>query len=114
MALTPERKAELHAEIDALLAQFEPPPPKPKPAVAVVASEGRVIRDADVVVSPRDPNAENGKPRTVSVRAETVQINMAVAESQYWQGLRDREADRRQRRMLDPCGLGIWGGFDDE
>jgi hypothetical protein len=84
MALTPERKAELHAEIDALLAQFEPPPPKPKPkpAVAVVASEGRVIRDAEVVVSPRDPNAENGKPRTVSVRAETVQINMAVAESQ--------------------------------
>lgn len=106
--MTPERKAEIEAELDAILG----PLPRPKPKVKVVANEGRVVRDAEVVVSPRDPNAQSGRARIVHVRADTVTINMAAAERQYWDNLRSPERDRHQRSQLDPFRYGHWGRFD--
>jgi hypothetical protein len=121
MTVSPEFKADVDAFIAQLKAEFLPPPPKPKAKpVAVVASEGRVIRDADVVVSPRDPNATDEKPTAVSVRAEpvsrlagTVTLNTAAAERQYWEREADRERDRVVRRSIDPFDYGHWGRFDD-
>src|SRR5262245_13906879 len=102
--MTPERRA----EIEALLGL----PPKPKPKPKVVASEGVVVRDAVVHVSPADPNAR-GRDEVVTVRrTDHVTINMAAAERQWWLNVRDRQADREQRRALDPFGYGHWGPRD--
>jgi hypothetical protein len=103
--MTPERKAELEAELDALLG----PPPLPKPKVVV--SDGVVIRDADVHVSPADRrNSRYGLVETVSVRrADWVTVNMAQAEAQWRDNIRAQE----RRREADPFGLGHWGPIDD-
>lgn len=105
--MSPERRAEIERELDAILGPLPPEPkPKPKPSAQLVASEGRVVRDAIVQVSEADPNARHRGTTTVS-------INLAAAERQYWDSIRDREADRAHRRQLDPVGFGHWGRFDD-
>lgn len=105
--MTPERKAEVQARIDEILG------PRPKPKLAkVVAVDGRVVRDADVRVSRADPNARNGE--TIAVRRPgVVTVNLAEAERQYWEGVRDREAERRYRRQIDPYDYGHWGPRDE-
>lgn len=119
--MTPERKAEIERELEAMLG------PKPKPRVAprpritpeerrakVVADQGRVVRNADVVVSPADPNARHrGEARVVVRRPDVVTIDMAAAERQYWDRVHERERERQQRRALDPFGYGHWGRWDD-
>jgi len=107
--MTPERKAEIEARLDEILG----PAPLPKPKVVAVA--GEVVRDADVRVSPADTrNSRYGTVETVRVRrADVVTINQAAAERQYWEGVRDREAERRYRRKIDPCNLGLYGPRDD-
>lgn len=135
--MTPERRAEVEAWLDDLIGP-EPPPPKPK----VVANDGRVIRDADVVVSPDDVNArKRGGITEVSVRrpdpwqkqmareaAEAareregwrplgpgeVRVNLAEAQRQWEVNQQMREWDRRQRRLNDPCNLGLYGVFGNE
>lgn len=108
--MTPERKARLEAELDEILG----PEPLPKPKV--VAVEGRVVRDADVQVSPADRrNSRYGTVETVRVRRnDCVTINMVEAERQWWQNVRDREADRQWRHQNDPCNLGLYGGSYDD
>src|SRR5438874_655857 len=103
--MTPERKAELEAMVEAYLG---PPPPKPKPPrPKVVVSDGVAIRDADVVVSPKDPNARRGDAGVVSVRRfDRVTIDMAVAEVQWWDRKAQADADVRRRREADPFGMG--------
>src|SRR5262249_29839754 len=91
LGMTPERKAELRTEIEAFLG----PLPRPKPKVVV--SDGVPVRDADVVVSPKDPNARRGQVETVSVRrADYVDVNIAAAEAQHWD---NRQAQANQRRL---------------
>lgn len=109
--MTPERKAELRAEIEAFLSPTPPAEPMsaPKPKVEVVASEGRVIRDTDVVVSRADPNAQRGDTVVHVRRADHVTVNMAEAERQYWLRVQIRDADVAQRRQLDPFDYGHWG-----
>jgi hypothetical protein len=91
MALTPERKAEVEALLDNILGpEPKPQPPKPK----VVADAGVVVRDADVMVSPADPNARAAAGLGVRVRrsppAESPLASMLreEAERRWW----DREA----------------------
>jgi hypothetical protein len=107
--MTPERRAELEAELDELLGA--PPLPKPK----VVASDGVIVRDADVHVSKADRrNSRYGLVETVHVRrGDYVTINMAEAERQWWENLRAKEARDAERRAADPCKLGLWGRVDD-
>jgi hypothetical protein len=111
MALTPERKAEVEALLDDILGPEPTARPKPK----VVADAGVVVRDADVVVSPVDPNARARAATGVRVRrqppAESPMASMLrrEVERRYW----EREADRQRHRMLDPFGLGHWGPRDE-
>jgi hypothetical protein len=113
--MTPERKAELRAEIETFLGPLPTPKPAaaPKPKVGIVASEGRVIRDVDVIVSRADPNAQRGDTMIHVRRADRVTINMAEVQRQYWLRVQDRGADVARRRQLDPFGYGHWGRFDD-
>lgn len=112
--MTPERKAELRAEIETFLGPLPKPKPAaaPKPKVEIVASEGRVIRDADVVVSCVDPNAQRGDTMIHVRRADRVTINMEEAERQYWLRVQDRSADVARRPQLDPPDYGHWRRFD--
>jgi hypothetical protein len=106
--MTPERKAEIEAILDEILGPL--PLPKPK----VVVSDGVVVRDADVIVSPKDRNSRYGLVETVSVRRpDSVTINMSQAEAQWWDNVGTREAVRRRRREADPFGLGHWGPNDE-
>jgi hypothetical protein len=106
--MTPERRAELEAELDAMLG----PPPIPKPKV--VATDGVVIRDADVVVSPRDKNARYRGSETVAVRrADYVAVNMEAATAEWWNNVQARETQRHLRREADPFGYGHWGPTDE-
>jgi hypothetical protein len=105
MAITPERKAELWAELEEMMGN--PPPDKPK----VVATEAGVVRDADPVVSRADPNYAGSDEGVVRVRRnDFVTINMRGWEAQQAE---KREA-RRQRRMMDPARMGHWGPPDDD
>jgi len=106
--MTPERKAQLLAELDQLLGRK--PPPKPK----VVVSDGVVIRDADVHVSREDRNSRYGLVETVQVRrADYVTINMQEAERQWWANVRSREAAKAHRHACDPHRMGHWGSCDE-
>src|SRR5262245_36507804 len=106
MAITPERKAELWAELEEMIGN--PPPDKPK----VTNDDGTVIRDADPVVSRADPNYPGSDSGVVRVRrrSDFVTINMELWEAQQ----ADKREARRQRRMLDPARLGHWGPTDDD
>jgi hypothetical protein len=93
--------------------------PLPTPRPKVVASDGVVVRDADVHVSPKDPNARyNPLERSGGVvvvrRANWVTINMEAATAQWWANVENRELDRARHRQLDPYGWGHWGPTDDE
>jgi hypothetical protein len=105
-----ERQEMTDAEVDAILDRiWGPPPPKPKPKA--VTSEGTVIRDATVKVSPDDPNYKKDDGGVVKVkRSDFVTINMAAYEEQQ----RQRREDRRHRRRLDPARLGLYGPVDDD
>jgi hypothetical protein len=101
--MSPERTAEIRAELEKIVG----PKPIPKPKV-VTRDDIGPIRDADVVVSRADVNA-NGEAETVSVRRpEYVTINMVEYERQQW----ERAWQREHRRRIDP--LGIWGPLDDD
>jgi hypothetical protein len=98
------------AEVKAIIEEiWGPPPPKPKPKVVV--EEAEVIRDADVRVSPDDPNYPGSDEGRVRVRrSDFVTINMKVWEEQ----MRQKRLDRLRRRELDPYRLGHWGSTEDE
>jgi hypothetical protein len=136
--MTPEREAALNAELDAMLAEAcegIPPltpereaevkaicyaaigrtPPLPKPKVVTSdrgGQRGVVIRDADVAVSPADPNARAASDGLVSVRrADWVGINMPEYERQRMIAEMAAGASRRPSREDDP--MGIWRRGDD-
>jgi hypothetical protein len=107
MAVSPERVA----EIVTLLEQALGLPPKLKPKLKVVTSEAAIVQDADVRVSPIDPNYPKSDEGIVRVRrSDFVAIRMDLYEEQQ----RQRREDRQRRRALDPCRLGHWGSVDDE
>lgn len=105
MAITPEREAEIWAELDA---EFGTGPRQARPKVVV--AEGRSVRDADVVVSRADPNWPQAEAGVVAVRRSAerwVTINQAEAERQW----AEREAAREAEAVrYDP--LGLWGPPD--
>lgn len=123
--MTPERKAEVEARIDEILGpRPKPQPPKPK----VVVADDVVVRDADVVVSPADPNAKHRGDMGVRVRRATpaaaepplppmrpgeVRIDMGRAQLQWEIDRADRLAERARRRQLDPFDYGHWGPRDE-
>jgi hypothetical protein len=96
------------AEVRAILYEiWGPPRPKPK----VVTSEGELIRDALVRVGPADPNYKKSDEGVVRVkRNDFVTIRMDLWEEQQ----RQKAEDRRHRRAIDPCRLGLYGPVDDD
>ena len=100
------------AELLALLEEglgLRPLAVKPKPKV--VTSEAEVVRDADVRVSPVDPNYPKSEEGIVRVRRKDwVTVRVDLWEEQQ----RRRREDRLRRRALDPSRLGHWGSVDDE
>src|SRR5262249_52334439 len=105
MSVDPKRVAELVALMKEALGL----PPNPKPRPKVVVSEDGVVRDADVRVSPADPNYHGSEDGVVKVRRnDFVKINMELWEAQQ----EAKREDRRQRRILDPYSLGHWGTHD--
>jgi hypothetical protein len=107
MSVDPKRVAELVALMEKALGLKPRPKPKPK----VVVNEERVVRDADVRVSPADPNYRGSEEGVVRVRrSDFVTINMAVWEAQQ----EDKREARRARRRLDPYRLGHWGPIDED
>jgi hypothetical protein len=82
-------------------------PQKPK----AVVEEGEVVRDADPHVSVEDPNYPGSEEGLVKVRRpDWVTVRMDLWEEQQ----RWKMEQRRLRRMLDPCRLGLWGPTDDD
>ena len=107
MAVSPDRTAELVALLEKALGLTPRPRPKPK----VVVNEEEVVRDADVRVGPADPNYRESDEGVVRVRkSDFVRINIEVWEAQQ----RQKREDRRLRRALDPCRLGLYGPIDDD
>jgi hypothetical protein len=101
MSVDPKRVAELVALMEKALGLT----PKPKPRAKVVVNEERVVRDADVRVSPADPNYRGSEEGVVRVRrSDFVTINMELYEAQQ----EDKREARRARRRLDPYRLGHW------
>src|SRR6516225_3213003 len=99
MAVSPERTAELVALLERALGLT----PKLKPKPKVVVNEEEVVRDADVRVSPADPNYRRSDDGIVRVRrSDFVTIRMDLYEEQ----MRRRREDRLRRRMIDPYRLG--------
>lgn len=104
--MTPERKRQLIAELEEITG-LRRKRQRPK----VVASDGAIVRDADVVISPKDPNSGSGKPETISVRrSDYVTVNMRAYEEQK----AERAMERLRRRSLDPCRLALYGEIDDD
>jgi len=99
--MTPERKAQLFAELDAEFGIAPSPTPEP-PRPKLVAEEGRVVAPAEVRVSPADPNWRYGTNGFV-------RIDMEAYERQRLQREADAEREAARRRELDPCNLEIWG-----
>ena len=101
MSVDPKKTAELVALMEKALGLT----PKPKPKPKVVTNEDGVVRDADVRVSPDDPNYGRSDEGFVRVRRKDfVTINMDLYEAQQ----REKAAARRYRRALDPYRLGHW------
>jgi hypothetical protein len=107
--MTEERKL-TDAEVDAILDKiWGPKPPKPKPKA--VTDDGEVIRDAIVRVGPADPNYNRSDEGVVRVRRKDwVTVRVELWEEQQ----RQKREDRRMRREIDPCRLGLYGPIDDE
>jgi hypothetical protein len=104
MTVTPERKAELIAQLEEIIGHKRI---RPK----VVASETNVVRDADVKVSKADPNYAKSEKGVVRVRrSDFVTIRMDLYEQQ----MRQKAEDRLHRRMIDPYRLGHWGPEDED
>ena len=105
-----DRQTMTDDEIMTILTEIWGPPRKPdKPKV--VTSDGELVRDAQVKVSPADPNYAKSEDGMVKVRRKDfVTINMrAWEEQQAW-----KREDRLRRRALDPARLGIWGPLDED
>jgi hypothetical protein len=101
MSVDPRKTAELVALMEKALGLTPRPKPKPK----VVVSEEGVVRDADVRVSPADPNYHGSNEGVVRVRRnDFVTINMELYEAQQQQ----KREDRIRRKMIDPFRLGHW------
>jgi len=101
MSVDPKKTAELVALMERALGLT----PKPKPKPKVVVSEEGVVRDADVRVSPADPNYRGSDEGVVRVRrSDFVTINMDLWEAQQ----EAKREERRLRRSLDPFRLGHW------
>jgi hypothetical protein len=98
------------AEVKAIIEEiWGPPPPKPKPKVVV--EEAEVIRDADVRVSPDDPNYAGSDAGRIRVRrSDFVTVRMDLWEEQ----MRQKRIDRLRRRELDPARTGIWGPVNED
>jgi hypothetical protein len=109
-----ERQKVSAEDVEAILEEIWGPKPwfperRPKPKV--VTSNSEVVRDAEVTVSPTDPNYKKSEEGVVRVRrSDWVGINMEAYEEQQ----RQKREDRRHRRMIDPCRLGHWGSIDDD
>ena len=106
--MTPERKKQLFAELDAEFGtKRTPPKPTAKaPTPKLVAEEGRIVADCEVVVSPSDFNARcRGSTRVL--------IDMAAYERQRAYAENDRAARARRQRELDPLNYGHWGSAED-
>jgi hypothetical protein len=101
MSVDPKRTAELVALLEKALGLT----PKPKAKPKAVVNDGKVVRDADVRVSPADPNYRGSEEGVVRVRRnDFVRINMELYEEQQ----RLKREDRLRRRMIDPFRLGHW------
>jgi hypothetical protein len=101
MSVDPKKTAELVALMEKAFGLT----PKPKPKAKVVTTEEGVVRDADVRVSPADPNYHSSDEGVVRVRRnDFVTINMELWEAQQEQ----KREDRRIRRAIDPFRLGHW------
>jgi hypothetical protein len=106
MSVDPKRTAELVALMERALGLT----PKPKPKPKVVTTEEGIVRDADVRVSPADPNYRRSDEGIVRVRRnDFVRINMELYEEQQ----RLKREDRLRRRALDPFRLGHWNDPND-
>src|SRR5262245_6665264 len=106
MSVDPKTTAELVALMEKALGLT----PKPKPKPKAVVDEGEVVRDADVRVSPADPNYHGSDEGIVRVRrSDFVTINMELYEAQQ----EAKREDRRMRRRLDPFRLGHWNDPDE-
>jgi len=82
-------------------------PPKPKAVVV----EDQVVRDANSHVSRADPNYAASDDGVVKVRRrDWVTVRIDLWEEQ----MRQRREERRIRRALDPCRLGLYGSIDHE
>ena len=101
MSVDPRKTAELVALMEKALGLTPRPKPKPK----AVVNEGEVVRDADVRVSPADPNYRGSEEGVVRVRrSDFVTVNMELWEAQQ----QHKREERRLRRSLDPFRLGHW------
>src|SRR5262249_23241649 len=102
MATSPERLAELVAALEKLMGLT--PDMKPKRLKAVV-NDGEIVRDADVRVSPSDPNYKGSEEGVVKVRRrDFVTIRLDLWEEQQ----RAKRDDRLRRREIDPFRMGHW------
>jgi len=107
MSVDPKKTEELVALLEKVLGLT----PKPKPKPRVVTTEEGVVRDADVRVSPADPNYRGSEEGFVRVRRKDfVTVRMDLYEVQ----MREKAEARRVRRAMDPYRLGHWGPIDDE
>src|SRR5262249_44945657 len=107
MSVDPKKTAELVALMEKALGLTPKPPAKPK----VVTTEEGIVRDADVRVSPADPNYDRSDEGVVKVRrSDFVTVRMDVYEEQ----MEEKREARRQRRLMDPSRLGHWGPIDSE
>jgi len=104
-----ERQKMTEAEVRAILDRIWGPLVKSKPKV--VTSDAKVVRDAVVKVGPDDPNYVRSDEGVVKVRrSDWVKARIDLWEEQ----MRQKAEDRRRRRELDPCRLGLYGPVDDD
>ena len=105
MSLTPERKAQLEAEIIAKIRapvkQASSPSPckkvRPNPPRLVVL-DGEAIGDAVVTVSRIDPNIRNAYAEIVYVRRQNAEINIATVRDERLATHAAQQDSARQHR----------------